>query len=295
MTTTDIQPFEVSLGGDPLTGLWARAERAPEDNKPVILAIHGGTYTAQYFHVPGCSLMERALAQGFDVIAIDRPGYGGSKALPDAADLIQKNADALLPRIPALLEAFGRAGAPVFMIGHSIGGAITISIAAAQPDWALTGIAVSGVGLQTPPESAMAYAQFPDTYFVDLPTPMKDQLMFGPAETLATDMPEASHMANTHCPLNELKDITGGWQDRLRGLCATVTVPVQTKQGAHEALWLMDGTLVEDFGACFTAAPRVDVGVVADAGHCIDFHKAGAAFQDAQLAFALSTLSTAAD
>lgn len=287
MTKTDIQPFEVAVEGGTLTGLWARADLAGE--RPLILAIHGGTYTAQYFHVPGHSLLERAVDQGFDIIAIDRPGYGGSTALENAPDLIQKNADYLTPRVPALLSAFGRVSAPIFIIGHSIGGAITISMAAAQPSW-LTGIAVSGVGLKTPPESAMAYAQFPDVYFVDLPTPMKDQLMFGPPETLHAGMPQASHGANTHCPLNELKDITGGWQDRLRALCPKVTVPVQTKQGQHEALWLTEGTLVQDFGACFTAAPRVEVAMVPEAGHCIDYHKAGAAFQDAQLAFARATM-----
>ena len=291
MTNTDVQSFEVAVEGGTLTGLWARGDGGAD--KPLILAIHGGTYSGRYFNVPGHSLMERATAQGFDVIAIDRPGYGGSTALPDAADLIQKNADYLTPRIPALLEAFGRSDAQVFIIGHSIGGAITISIAANQPDW-LTGIAVSGVGLKTPPESAMAYAQFPDVYFVELPSAVKDQLMFGPAETLRTGMPLTSHEANTHCPLNELKDITGGWQTRLHDLCAKVTVPVQTKQGQHEALWLIDGTLVDDFGACFTASPRVDVGTVADAGHCIDYHKVGGAFQDGQLAFALSTVTAPA-
>lgn len=289
MSDANIESFETAVDGGVITGLRVRAANGQGGRKPLVLAVHGGTYTGKYFDVPGHSLLERAAARGFDVIALDRPGYGGSTALPDAPDLIQKNAEYLVPRIPAILADFGRAGAPVFIIGHSIGGAIAVSMAALQPDWTLTGIAVSGVGLKTPPESAEAYAQFPQTYFVELPTPMKDQVMFGPASTQGPGMPEISHVANTHCPLNELKDITGGWQDRVASLAARVTVPVHTRQGEHEALWITSQELVDDFGALFTGAGQVDAALVKNAGHCIDFHKVGGAFQDSQLDFAEAT------
>lgn len=291
MSEPTIEIFETAVDGGVITGLRVRAADGQGARKPLILAVHGGTYTGKYFDVPGHSLMERAAARGFDVIAIDRPGYGGSTALPDAPDLIQKNAEYLLPRVPALLSDFGRDGAPVFVIGHSIGGAITVSMAALQPDWNLSGIAVSGVGLKTPPESAAAYAQFPKTYFVELPTPMKDQVMFGPAETQGDGMPDASHVANTHCPLNELLDITGGWQGRVAHVASKVRVPVHTRQGEHEALWLTSPALVDDFAALFTGSGQVDAGLVKDAGHCIDYHRVGAAFQDSQLDFAEAVAS----
>ena len=46
---------------------------------PLVIALHGGTYTSAYFDVPGYSLLDRASGLGIPVIAVDRPGYGGSR------------------------------------------------------------------------------------------------------------------------------------------------------------------------------------------------------------------------
>ena len=236
--------------------------------------------------MPGYSLIDRAAEAGFDIVAPDRPGYGTSTALEDAPDLIQKNAEHLDRVMPALLGTIRDPGSPVVLIGHSIGGAIVVSTAALRPRWSLVGLSVSGVGLATPPESAEAYAMLPQQYLVDLPAPMKDQVMFGPRDSHPADMPGASHVANTTVPRSELTDITGDWPRRLREQAAKVQVPVHYRQGEHEKLWLVDARMVEAFGALFTAAAEVDARLVAGTGHCIDFHNAGPAFQQEQLAFA---------
>ena len=286
------ETFEIETGGATSGGRLRRAE-GDGSGRPVIVAIHGGTYTSAYFDVPGHSLLERAAKAGFDVVAPDRPGYGTSTALDDAPDLIRSNAAFLAGAMPALLEAVGRSGAPVFLIGHSIGGATVVSLAALRPDWDLVGIAVSGVGVTTPPESAAAYANMPKQYFVELPTPMKDQVMFGPEGTHPETMPAASHVANTTVPLSELLDITGGWPARLREQAAKVTVPVHYRQGEHDRLWIVSQEMVDRFANLFTASSDVDAALIRDTGHCIDFHHAGAALQDAQLAFAERTASEA--
>lgn len=281
------QHFEISTkSGTKLAGRRARSTKPEAATRPVIIAIHGGTYTSAYFDVPNYSLLDQAFAKGFDIIAVDRPGYGASTPLGDAPDLIQKNAEYLNACVPELLRDFGRADAPVFLIGHSIGGAITVSMAALQPAWTLTGIAVSGVGLKTPPDHAENYAHLPKQYFVELPTPMKDQVMFGPEGTFASDMPAASHIANTSVPRSELTDITGGWQQRLPGLAPKVRVPVHYRQGEHEKLWLLDQAMIDGFAALFTTAGHVDAAITRNAGHCIDYHLCGADFQRAQLDFA---------
>ena len=60
----------------------ARAPRRgpATDRCPLIVAIHGGGFTSQYFDIPGCSLIERAAARGYGVLALDRLGYGRSRA-----------------------------------------------------------------------------------------------------------------------------------------------------------------------------------------------------------------------
>jgi pimeloyl-ACP methyl ester carboxylesterase len=276
--------FELGSGNGRLGGRYART---PEGiSRPVIIAIHGGTYTSAYFDVPGYSLMERAKERGFDIIAVDRPGYGISPPLEDAPDLIRKNAEHLDRVVPSLLDHIGRRDAPVFLIGHSIGGAIVIETASLQPQWNLVGLAVSGVGLKTPPEDAENYARLPVQYFVELPAPMKDAVMFGPAGTYPAGMPQASHVANTTVPRSELTDITGGWQDRLKAMARLVKVPVHYRQGGHEKLWLVDRAMVEGFGKLFTSAGLVDCRLLENAGHCIDFHNDGPGLQTQQLDFA---------
>ncbi|MEH6833000.1 MULTISPECIES: alpha/beta hydrolase [Falsihalocynthiibacter] len=278
--------FKEQIDAQVLSG---KVARGSDTSLPVILAIHGGTYNCDYFDIPGYSLIDRAVAQGFDIVALDRPGYRESTALPDTPDMIDANAQALNAALPALIAKLGLAGRPIFVIGHSIGGAIALTLASIRAGWSLSGIAVSGVGAETPPEDADNYANLPQQYFVELPTPMKDAVMFGPEGSYAADMPQASHMANTAVPRAELIDITGDWQNRVAGIAARIDVPVHYRQAAHEKLWLTSKERVAAFADLFTASPRVDAALIENVGHCIDFHNAGAAFQKAQLDFAAGT------
>lgn len=288
MTDQETTHFTTTIGAQTLTGKLARGGAA---DLPVILAIHGGTYTCDYFDVPGYSLLNRAVAQGFDVVAVDRPGYGGSTPLADTPNLIDANAAALNAALPELLSHLGVQDRPVFLIGHSIGGAIALTLGAIQSGWKLAGVAVSGVGALTPPEDAENYAHLPQQYFVELPTPMKDVVMFGPEGSYSADMPAASHTANTTVPRAELLDITGGWKDRVAGIAAQIAVPVHYRQAEHEKLWVNGQDKIDAFAQLFTASPWVDAAMVPNAGHCIDFHTAGANFQSAQLDFAADARS----
>ncbi len=64
-------------------------------------------------------------------------------------------------------------------------------------------------------------------------------------------------------------------------------MPVHSRQGEFDHLWITDDAQVAEFKAGFTSAPWVDARLVPNAGHCIDFHLAARAFQLEQLAFAL--------
>lgn len=285
--------FTLKAAGRDFSGKLAQPDGG-QAGLPVLLAIHGGTYDCDYFDIPGHSLLDRAVARGFHVVAVDRPGYGASTPLPDTPDLIQKNAEVLNAALPDLLAALGLAGRPVCLIGHSIGGATALTLAALCQGWTLSGVAVSGVGMETPPESAEAYARMPRQYHVELPLAVKDQVMFGPAGSYPPDMPAASHTAHRRVPLSELTDITAGWQDRLAGIAARIRAPVHYRQGEHEKLWLVSQERIEDFARLFTASLHVDAALVPGAGHCIDYHFAGPGFQDSQLDFA-AALAPAAE
>ena len=60
---------------------------------PLIIAVHGGTYTSEYFDIPGHSLLDQAAALGIPIVAVDRPGYRGSSPVEQSDSIILKNAE----------------------------------------------------------------------------------------------------------------------------------------------------------------------------------------------------------
>ena len=144
-----------------------------------------------------------------------------------------------------------------------------------------------GCLLQVPLDSRDQWSTLPAIPMIELPVGMKDQVMFGPAGTYDTGMPQNSHPANAPVPRAELIDITTTWIARVRSEAAKVTVPVHSRQAEFDHLWMTDAQQVRDFGDAFTSSPRVDAQLTPYAGHCIDFHRAGAGCQLSQLGFAL--------
>lgn len=275
--------------GITITGKQNRAaESMTSTSGPLVIAVPGGTYTADYFDISGHSLLELADTKGIPVIAFDRPAYGGSTALDESDSIIAANAAVLDAVIAEIWQEWEGKASGIFLIGHSIGGAIVTDIASNHPAWPLTGIAISGCLLTVPTESADAWENLPDIPMIELPTPMKDQVMFGPVGTFGDDMPAASYPSNAPCPRAELIDITSTWISRVRDVAARVAVPVHSRQGEFDHLWVTDEQQVADFAATFTGSPRVDAALVPASGHCIDFHNAGPDFQESQLAFAQS-------
>ena len=261
---------------------------------PLVIALHGGTYSSEYFDIPGYSLLDRGEAAGVPVIALDRPNYVRSSPLETEDSILVANAEVLDTAIGEIWEQYGGEASGVVLVAHSIGGAIATLIAASQPSWPLLGLATSGCLVRVPSESADAWAALPPIPMIDLPVPMKDQLMFGPAETINDDMPAASYPSNTLVPKAELLDITGGWIERREETCGKVTVPVFHRQGEFDHLWITDQNEVDEYKKGFTAAASIDAELLNGAGHCIDFHKPSAQFTDAELAFAKSCAQTAA-
>jgi pimeloyl-ACP methyl ester carboxylesterase len=283
----------VSTDG-PAKGMTFSMRRRPDspvtEGAPLVVALPGGTYTSVYFDVPGQSLLDTAETIGVPVIAVDRPGYRGSTKVETDGSIILRNAEVLDHLIGELWEAYGSGMPGVVVIGHSIGGAITIAIAARHPAWPLLGIAISGCLVQVPPESGGAWAALPDLEFVELPGQVKDLVMYGPDWTHTAKMPGGGHAADAPVPKAELLDITGAWIEHMREVAAEVRVPVHSRQGEFDRLWITDDAQVAEFKAAFRNAPWVDARLLPNAGHCIDFHWAARAFQLEQLAFALEAV-----
>ena len=283
---------------DVLFGQLSGRRRIPEGNikpeTPLVVAIHGGTYTSAYFDVPGYSLLDQAEALQVPIIAPDRPGYGQS-ALSLAGDAtIDGQAHYLKGALAEAWERYGTGTCGIVLIGHSIGAAIAATIASASSKLPIIGVAVSGVGLRTPEGHAAQWEGLPPIPIVEIPTPIKDQLMFGPPGTFDKSMPAASHVANTTAPKAELVDITGGWHRRVHQVLGKITVPVHYRQAENDALWIVSQDEVDGFGRACSKSSRVDCEMMRNTGHCIDFHRVGRALQVQQLGFALQCAAESA-
>ncbi|QJU55296.1 alpha/beta hydrolase [Herbiconiux sp. KACC 21604] len=253
---------------------------------PLVVAIHGGGYTSDYFTVPQHSLLDRAAALDVPVIALDRPGYGGSDAVSTGDSVFLANAEVLDHLIAELWTEYGAGTAGVFLIGHSFGAVVAMAIAARRPGWPLLGIAVSGCLVRLPEGFAANWEQAPE--WVPIPPGVKAGLMFGRDWTRRPEMPEAAAFASVPVSKAELLEIGTLWEPRLFGeITKDIAVPVHLRHGEYDALWLSSDDQVAEFVSALTASPRVDAELFTGAGHAIDFERGSAALQVQQLGFAL--------
>src|ERR1700722_7524048 len=77
--------IEFAVNGQTISALTAGPQSSP--GRPLIAALHGGTYNARYFDVAGSrhgSFMDLAAGLGYSVLSFDRPGYGGRPGLQPA-------------------------------------------------------------------------------------------------------------------------------------------------------------------------------------------------------------------
>jgi hypothetical protein len=117
-------------------------------------------------------------------------------------------------------------------------------------------LAISGAGLHTPSELRDAFAATPDAPTLDFPTPMKDNVMFGP-EGCFSNMLQASHSPGGPARRHEILDINTVWPDTAREILGQVRVPVHYRQAEVDRLWIVDKTEVLQFAeapmvACYS-------------------------------------------
>lgn len=257
-------------------------------SKPLIAALHGGTYTARYFDVAGSpqgTFMDLAAAEGYPVVSFDRPGYGGSPALVPADNTFDRHARLLSAAIAQAAVQFS--ADRVFLVGHSIGGMIAMMIAAGDMDFRLTGISVTGMGaVIRRAGAAEALASLPADETVDLPYDQRDLVMFGPDFTRTAAAITAAHGSYAPVPVRELIQAPQWPDDHLPGLAPHVRVPVHNALAEFDALWDSSPANVEQFAKLLTAAPYVDASIARATGHSIDHHILGHALHLRQLAFA---------
>ncbi|GLP67456.1 hypothetical protein TUSST3_40780 [Streptomyces sp. TUS-ST3] len=149
------------------------------------MGLHGGGYDSRYFDAPGSSLLRRAAGAGFPALALTRPGHPADE---ESARRQPSLAEAAVVIAEAIADAWQRLGDErpgIVLLGHSIGGAIAVHIAAARTlTWSSLGLTVSGVGDVISPRAMEQFTLLPPRTAVDFPFEATRPVLFGPDWTL---------------------------------------------------------------------------------------------------------------
>lgn len=139
------------------SGTLINPETAPPGaNWPLLACIPGGDCSGRYFDVAKLSTAAMAQERGFAVLMVNRPNYGASSPL-EGDRPIRSSLSPIASLICTALEEPDIADELV-IIGHSIGGAVALLLAAQAGDLPLRAVAVSGLG-DEPPQMTRGWAE----------------------------------------------------------------------------------------------------------------------------------------
>ena len=174
------QSVSIDAGTMKLSGRFLLA--ANGQPRALIVAIHGGTYTSKYFDTPSSSLLELCASLGYSILALDRPGYGTATSVPVDQLAFDDQVPVLQRALEVIWNEYGQQSAGMFLIGHSIGGMISLLLATENPHEHLLGLNMTGAGGLYNDQTKAAFASLVS----DEPTVMMDiaikvMAMYGPA------------------------------------------------------------------------------------------------------------------
>jgi pimeloyl-ACP methyl ester carboxylesterase len=268
----------VDANGIPVSALLCEAV-AP---RAVIVALHGGAARAAYFDAPGqprLSLLRTGAALGFTVIALDRPGYGSSAGHARELAPAARRAGVTAAAVDRLLAGRPR-GAGVFLLGHSMGCALALQLAAGERGTDLLGLEIAGTGRHLAPRAAailgtrMTRGQAGGTAVRDL--------IWGPDHLYPAGAAAGLYSPSPGYERAEVQ----GWPQAFPRLAARVRIPVRCTIAEHEQVWQSGPAALADIAGLFAASPRVVAGEQPGAGHNLSRGLAAAAYHLKVLSFA---------
>ena len=301
--TKNMEHFSLQLGdGNALTGRVCLPPRVShgDNHLPLVVCVHGGSYDAEYFDVDSeHSVVGISQALKIPVVAMNRPGYGGSTPLPPLTDNRswgeQQGQYLNTTILPAVWEHFGtRSGATcVVLYGHSVG-AMVVTIAAGSHTgtggYPLAGLITSGIGVKYVEESRQGMIRFlgEQGEIIRFDPVAKDLVMFQQPHQKLVDPRICLHTERLNKPLSaaELRDINFTWLERWQKYSHAIKVPVMYGLGEFDGLWVCSPETLQEYRLAFPASPRIEAGVVPMALHCIELSFQGLGWLSRCLGFA---------
>lgn len=253
---------------------------------PLVVCIPGSGYDARYFDAPGCSFLGRLTRRGHRAVALTRPGYPADDLSAAARPTFTEQAAILDDAIADAWARFGAGATGVVLLGHSVGGAVALHLAAREPVWPLLGVAVSGVGDTPAPGAAAHFATMADGAVWTPEFASVRRMFYGPPGTVDEAITEALAGLLVSMPSGDPIEVNTAWPADLPAVAARVPVPVLHAFAEHERLWQADEDRQAGLAARFTSAPFVETHRICGAGHNIEHHRAAQRYAEVISAFA---------
>jgi len=279
MNAPAVRPRVVIVDGVPMSALVAEAENP----KAVIVAIHGGGTTALYFDCPGnpsLSLLRAGAADGFTVVALDRPGYGSSGPYPEAMARPQQRVDLAYGAVDRVLGQ-GPRGAGLFVMGHSGGCELTLRMCADERSADLLGIELAGTGRHYHP----AAREILKTATREHRSAGLYELLWDPERLYPPEVLRGATISPT-APAYEDQMVSNWTRQDFPALAPTVRIPVQFSIAEYEKVYQTDASAMTEIAAMFSGSPRFTVHRQPDAGHNLSLSRSAAAYHAKVLSFA---------
>lgn len=267
----------------PLDGRWTATERT---GTPLLVCLHGGGYDSRYFDAPGSSLLSRAADAGFPALALTRPGHPADEESARRQPSFAEAAAIISEAIADAWQQLGDGRPGILLLGHSIGGAVAVHVAAQARSWPLLGLTVSGVGDVVTPGAIEQFTNFPPDIAVTFPFEAVRQVLYGPDWTLHDATLAGAADLTVSTPSADMVEIGTKWTDELPKIALAADVPVQYALAEFDRQWVVSQERVDAFARLFSRAPFVDASLWRGTGHCIEHHRLGDAYVRAVLAFA---------
>ncbi len=264
--------------------------RLPTDRpfRGLIVALHGGGYSAGYWDCPvdGLSLLDLAADLGWATIALDRPGYCASQSLAPERLGLAAQAEIIFDVIESWCAEQGYRGS-VALIGHSVGGILALMMAAHSRSARLAAVDVLGVPFRYPasPGADAVHALEPTDGFVGgLDKAARRALLFGPPGSFDEAVLNYDSLYGRPMPYPELIDGLAApaiWSDVL----PRIGLPAQISLAEHETMQVTGPELAAELRRLLGGNPRARIRIQAGTGHNASLHRIARAYHLNAIAF----------
>ncbi|KAI9929679.1 hypothetical protein MW887_001154 [Aspergillus wentii] len=282
-----MQYFELSL---PSGGIVSGRHTLPTLSQdrahrtPLIVALHGGSYTSQYFDVNSTlSAGPVSSMTGVPFIAIDRPCYKNTSTvlpLPEGVSFFEAWGRCLHCEIlPSLWQRFGVPYncAAVVLLCHSLGspgGCVAASLHASENHhtYPLSGIILSGFGSDNAfrirkENQTLCLEDEPKS--VSIPLAIKDSTMI-PLGTVHPSVYNYSKLLDHPMPIDECRMATKWFPFWRHQWASNIAVPVMIALGERDCVFMPSPDHLRDFAAAFSSSTRVDTSIIPGAPHSLE-------------------------